>query len=193
MQCDALLLDSGGQVLELKHEMLMQKCEFRRVNLLLTPLIPDKISLLQQMARRIWDVHYEPIIGQTQVDYMLDRFYTKEHITAQLAEGQRFYFVLMNGMEVGYTAFSELETGEFFIHKLYLEVNQHRQGMGSQVFKQLLNLMQGLKVLRLQVNRQNHKAINFYFKMGFVIERVADFDIGDGYFMNDFVMVYHPK
>jgi hypothetical protein len=26
--------------------------------------------------------------------------------------------------------------------------------------------------------------------VGFVIERVADFDIGDGYFMNDFVMLY---
>jgi hypothetical protein len=26
-----------------------------------------------------------------------------------------------------------------------------------------------------------------------VIEQVADFDIGDGYFMNDFVMVYRPK
>jgi hypothetical protein len=29
--------------------------------------------------------------------------------------------------------------------------------------------------------------------MGFVIEQVADFDIGGGYFMNDFVMVYRPK
>jgi len=43
--------------------------------------------------------------------------------------------------------------------------------------------------LRLQVNRQNYKAVNFYFKMGFIIESVGDFDIGGGYFMNDFVMV----
>jgi hypothetical protein len=136
------------------------------VNLLLSPLQPDKISLIQQMARRIWDVHYTPIIGQTQVDYMLGRFYTTEHITGQLEEGQRFYFVLLNGIEVGYTAISEIGEGNFFIHKLYLDIDKQRKGM---------------------------KAINFHFKMGFVIEQVADFDIGDGYFMNDFVMVYRPK
>ena len=46
------------------------------------------------------------------------------------------------------------------------------------------------QTIRLQVNRMNYKAINFYFKHGFVIEKVADFDIGDGYFMNDFVMIW---
>ncbi len=145
------------------------------------------------MARRIWDVHYTPIIGQTQVDYMLGRFYTTEHITGQLAEGQQFYFVLLKGVEVGYTAISEISEGNFFIHKLYLEIDKQRKGMGSEVFRQLLALMSNLEAVRLQVNRQNMKAINFYFKMGFVIEQVADFDIGDGYFMNDFVMVYRPK
>jgi hypothetical protein len=42
------------------------------------------------------------------------------------------------------------------------------------------------------VNRQNYKAINFYFKLGFKIQTVADFDIGNGYVMNDFVMVFEP-
>jgi len=193
VQGDSLFLDAGGKVLQLKHEILLQKCEFRRVNLLLSPLQPDKISLIQQMARRIWDVHYTPIIGQTQVDYMLGRFYSTEHISQQLAEGQRFYFVMLNGIEVGYTAISEVSPGNYFIHKLYLEIDQQRMGKGSAVFEQLLGLMGDLEAVRLQVNRQNLKAINFYFKMGFVIEQVADFDIGDGYFMNDFVMVYHPK
>ena len=44
--------------------------------------------------------------------------------------------------------------------------------------------------VRLTVNRQNFKSVNFYFKNGFTIERVADFDIGNGYVMNDFVMMW---
>jgi ribosomal protein S18 acetylase RimI-like enzyme len=44
--------------------------------------------------------------------------------------------------------------------------------------------------IRLTVNRENYKAINFYFKLGFKIEKVADFDIGQGYVMNDFVMLW---
>ena len=64
-----------------------------------------------------------------------------------------------------------------------------RGGLGGWILGALTPEMPGLRELRLQVNRQNFKAINFYFKMGFVIECVADFDIGDGYFMNDFVML----
>jgi ribosomal protein S18 acetylase RimI-like enzyme len=47
----------------------------------------------------------------------------------------------------------------------------------------------GINAMRLQVNRKNVKAINFYFKNGFVIEDAKDFDIGSGYFMKDFVMI----
>ena len=65
-----------------------------------------------------------------------------------------------------------------------------RGGIGHGVWALLRGLLPDMREMRLQVNRQNYKAINFYFKVGFVIERVADFDIGDGYFMNDFVMVY---
>jgi hypothetical protein len=34
----------------------------------------------------------------------------------------------------------------------------------------------------------NYKAINFYFKNGFVIESLLDLNIGEGFQMNDFVM-----
>jgi ribosomal protein S18 acetylase RimI-like enzyme len=46
---------------------------------------------------------------------------------------------------------------------------------------------QGATALQLQVNRHN-KARSFYKKIGFAVMEEADFDIGNGYFMNDFVM-----
>ena len=45
----------------------------------------------------------------------------------------------------------------------------------------------GAKTLLLQVNRHN-KAKQFYDKLGFKVLKMADFDIGRGYFMNDYVM-----
>jgi ribosomal protein S18 acetylase RimI-like enzyme len=45
----------------------------------------------------------------------------------------------------------------------------------------------GGKALQLNVNR-NNKAIDFYKKHGFEIIREEDNDIGEGFFMNDFVM-----
>jgi len=45
----------------------------------------------------------------------------------------------------------------------------------------------GANTLQLQVNR-NNIAVNFYKKHGFKIIAEEDFDIGNGYFMNDYVM-----
>jgi hypothetical protein len=39
----------------------------------------------------------------------------------------------------------------------------------------------------LQVARKN-KAKYFYEKLGFTVIATADFDIGNGYFMNDYIM-----
>ena len=60
-------------------------------------------------------------------------------------------------------------------------------------FLLLLDLFPDLNTMRLTVNRSNFKSINFYFKLGFIIEEVKDFDIGNNYFMNDFIMIYKRK
>jgi len=52
----------------------------------------------------------------------------------------------------------------------------------------LLALYQEIRSITLQVNRQNYKSVNFYFSVGFKIIQVADFDIGEGWQMNDFIM-----
>jgi ribosomal protein S18 acetylase RimI-like enzyme len=65
----------------------------------------------------------------------------------------------------------------------------HGKGYGAKVMGEIKEKFKGSR-LSLTVNRQNYKAINFYFKEGFRIKEVADFNIGNGYVMNDFVMVF---
>jgi ribosomal protein S18 acetylase RimI-like enzyme len=61
-------------------------------------------------------------------------------------------------------------------------------GIGAKVFEQILEFVKENKKISLQVNRKNFKSINFYFKQGFTIEYVKDFEIGNGYLMEDFIM-----
>ena len=77
----------------------------------------------------------------------------------------------------------------FFIQKFYLDQTLAGKGSGTEAHNELVKLLQP-SLMRLTVNRQNFKSINFYFKNGFKIESVADFDIGNGYVMDDFVMVW---
>ena len=190
VQLQVAFWESGGKVLELEHDLLPQKCEFRRVNLQLVLATEENISSIQSMADVIWRDHYPEIIGMEQVEYMLGRFYSTDGMLQQMRDGQQFYRVLVDGNPLGFLAIEARGEGSYFLNKLYIDTREQRRGLGRAIWEALLLLLTDMRAMRLQVNRQNYKAINCYFKVGFVIERVADFDIGDGYFMNDFVMLY---
>jgi GNAT superfamily N-acetyltransferase len=144
-------------------------------------------KLIYDLALEIWNQHYVPIIGQDQVDYMLRTLYSESALTNQMKEGQNFTLIYSNEIPIGY--FSISKKGEVsFLHKFYIDSREQSQGLGTKVMNKIITQSKGEKTIELTVNRQNFKTINFYFKNGFRIKSVEDFDIGNGYFMNDFVM-----
>lgn len=145
---------------------------------------------LALLAARIWRIHYPSIIGAEQVEYMLATMHTAEDIRAQMSKGQSFWFVMEDETKIGYVATSVPAEGELFIHKFYIDPALQGKGIGQKVFGEILANNPQVRTIRLTVNRMNYKSINFYYKVGFVIEEVKDFDIGNGYYMNDFVMKY---
>jgi len=149
-------------------------------------------SLIQRLAESIWWKHYPSIIGEEQVRFMLNKMYNLENIENQISKEEQQYFILENdAQDLGFISIELRENSEAFINKFYILQDQQRKGSGAFAFKLLLKQFPEINCIRLQVNRQNYQAINFYFKHGFVIEEVADFDIGDGYFMNDFIMKWN--
>lgn len=150
------------------------------------------IPLIRQLSEKIWNTHYPPIIGQEQVDYMLNLMYSPESLTKQMTdEGAHFLLAFHENEPVGYLSFSEKNSGDYFLHKFYVDTTRHRSGIGTRFFNEMTASFKNPKSLRLTVNRKNVKAINFYFKTGFTIESAQDFDIGSGYKMEDFVMIKH--
>jgi RimJ/RimL family protein N-acetyltransferase len=151
----------------------------------------ENLETIAKLAHRIWNIHYPPIVGQAQVDYMLERFYNLDSLQKQQAEGHLFYLIESDTTPIGFISISEKEEDNYFIHKFYIDNAIQGKGFGAQTFekiKQLINTNKSAKTIQLTVNRQNYKAINFYFKIGFKIKEVADFDIDNGYQMNDFIM-----
>lgn len=149
-------------------------------------------SLIQRLAESIWWKHYPSIIGEEQVRFMLNKMYNLENIEKQISKEEQQYFILENdAQDLGFISIELRENSEAFINKFYILQDQQRKGSGAFAFKLLLKQFPKINCIRLQVNRQNYQAINFYFKQSFIIEEVADFDIGDGYFMNDFIMKWN--
>ena len=141
------------------------------------------------LAEKIWKEYYTTIISMEQINYMLERFYSKEAMEEQFREGQQFFLLKNEEDDIGYIGFSRTAPGAYFLHKFYIDLPYHRKGLGDYFLQNTLMLNTDIQTIHLQANRQNFRAINFYFKHGFTIEKVADFAIGNGYYMNDFVMV----
>lgn len=145
------------------------------------------LGAIASMAREIWNIHYVPVIGQPQVDYMLEKFYNHQSLISQQAQGHQFYLIRQHEATIGFLSVSNTGGRDYFLHKLYIYGQKANAGAGTEALHEMVNLLKP-KSLTLTVNRQNFKSINFYFKNGFRINRVEDFDIGGGYLMNDFVM-----
>ncbi|MBK8550171.1 MAG: GNAT family N-acetyltransferase [Ignavibacteria bacterium] len=145
---------------------------------------------LSLLASKIWNDHYPPIIGQEQVDYMLGKFYSLESLKDQMnIKNNIFIGAYLNNEMVGFISYSKTGDEDYFIHKLYIKTETQRIGIGRALLEYVLKNLNP-ETIRLTVNRQNFKAINFYFKLGFTIEKIIDIDIENGFVMNDFVMLY---
>ena len=153
----------------------------------------NELLKIAEFAEVIWKQYYTEIITLSQIEYMLKKFYSKEALEEQIKLGQEFYFIKNQSELLGFISLSQNADRMYFIHKFYILPNQHRQNLGSlamqEIEKEIIDSNKNKNYkLKLTVNRQNFKAINFYFKNGFMIESVEDFDIGESYLMNDFVM-----
>lgn len=151
------------------------------------------IPLIASMASKIWKAYYPAIITHEQIDYMLDKFYSVTSMEEQMNGGQDFYLIKKVEDVVGYLSVTKQNEGDYFLNKFYIDLDEHRKNIGETSFLLLLDLLPDLYTIRLTVNRSNFKSINFYFKLGFIIEEVKDFDIGNNYFMNDFIMIYKKR
>ena len=154
----------------------------------------EDIPHISKLANTIWHQHYPSIISMEQINYMLNLMYSDKSLNEQMTVKRHdFYFIQQNNINFGFISVNKIEgsTDDYFIQKFYLDQTLAGKGSGTHAHNALIKILNPSQ-MKLTVNRQNYKSINFYFKNGFKIESVADFDIGNGYVMNDFVMSWTP-
>ncbi len=151
------------------------------------------IEQISRLAEVIWNQHYTSIISVDQIRYMLHKMYSRDSLEDQMLKKHHRFFIIHHQQEaIGFVSVNEESRDTWFLNKFYILQDLAGKGFGSKVFDELCGLLKP-KQITLTVNRQNYKSINFYFKKGFTIQKVADFDIGNGYVMNDFVMTWLAK
>ncbi|MCH5178195.1 MAG: GNAT family N-acetyltransferase [Prevotellaceae bacterium] len=147
----------------------------------------EAVKKMSAMATNIVREHYDPILGTEQNDYMLKKFQSEHAILQQIADGYRYYFIQINGNNIGFIAIIP-HSDCMYLSKLYLYKHERGKGYSRQIIGFIAAQAQeiGLHAIELNVNRFN-PSIRSYEALGFQRVRAEKNDIGNGYFMDDYV------
>jgi GNAT superfamily N-acetyltransferase len=151
-----------------------------------------RLPVVNKLAHAIWPSAYGEILSHDQLTYMLDKIYALSSLENQFLNLHHNFIIASDeNMAVGFASFSfkEEETSVFHLHKIYVLPSHQGSGTGKILLDYVINEIkkQGATILTLNVNRYN-KARYFYEKKGFTIRQEVDIEIGEGYYMNDYVM-----
>ncbi len=154
----------------------------------------EDLGLIRDLADRIWPSAYLAIIGQAQIDYMIDKMYNGSELSNQMANGHIFLIAEQNHQAVGFAGFSLVKPKTYKLHKLYVLPEIQGLGLGKNLMKEVINrvTLAGGRFLQLNVNK-NNKAKFFYEKFGFEVIEEVKIDIGGGFFMDDYVMRFEVE
>ncbi len=147
------------------------------------------IPLIRALSLKIWPQTYSTILSAEQINYMMNMMYSEQALLSQMKQKHEFIIVNDGREPIGFASFSETEPGIYKLYKIYILPQVQGKGAGRFVINEILKAIARKrgKALQLNVNR-NNKAKDFYEKLGFTILSQVDIDIGNGYFMNDYVM-----
>lgn len=151
------------------------------------------IGAIRDMAEIVFRHTYREILSADQTDYMMDMMYSVQSLTRQMTE-ENNVFLLEDGK--GYVSYrfdrmTEEGNDVFHLEKLYVLPEFQGEGLGRELFDAVIaevsSISRGPCRIELNVNRSNG-AVTFYERMGMHKESSGDFPIGNGYYMNDYIM-----
>jgi GNAT superfamily N-acetyltransferase len=173
--------------------------------IIIRPATLDDRAFIRSVSERTWPSTYGHIISQEQINFMLDWMYSDASLAEQFEKSHQFYIANLNGADIGFCSVSKegveksevalvdepknLKATAHKLNKLYVLPSAHGTGSGKALLYKAIEVSktEGSSSLFLQVNKLN-TAYTFYLKNGFVKEQEFKFDIGNGFYMDDYVM-----
>ena len=153
----------------------------------------EDIPLIHQMAWVAFPHTYKELLSSEQIEFMMEWMYSEANLHKQMTEdGHIYYLAFQNGTPAAYLSIQPEDKDIYHLQKIYVLPSFQGKKLGKQLFLQAIQAIKELHPspcqMRLNVNRGNTKAIEFYTHMGMYKASEGDFDIGHGYQMNDYIM-----
>ena len=152
------------------------------------------ILVIQKLAYEIWPVAYREILSNEQLQFMLENMYSFSSLESQITELKHLFLLTFeNNLPIAFASYSEVseteEEKKYKLHKIYVLSQYQGKGVGKSIIQFISEkITSSIKTtLILNVNRFNN-SVEFYKHLGFRVIMEEDINIGNGFWMNDYVM-----
>lgn len=155
------------------------------------------LQTIHDMAEVVFRKTYRSILSAEQMEYMMDWMYSLANLERQVSQGHTYYIAWVGQEPQGYLSVRKdcVEpdgTEVWHLEKIYVMPSAQGTGLGRRFLetarKHVIDNKSAAKArIELNVNR-NNPAVGFYKRQGLKILRQGDFPIGNGFFMNDYIM-----
>lgn len=152
----------------------------------------NDIQLINELATIAFPATYQDILSKEQLDYMMEWMYSPSSLHKQMEEEGHIYYILYKDeVAAGYLSIQQEGAHLFHLQKIYILPSFQGCHLGKLLFEQAIKAIKEIHPapceMHLNVNR-NNKALQFYEHMGMKKIMEGDFPIGNGYYMNDYIM-----
>ncbi len=150
------------------------------------------IPLIRSLANVIFPHTYRELLSPEQIEFMMEWMYSEESLRTQMTNGHTFFIPEENGTPIGYLSVQTEDIDLYHLQKIYLHPTCQGKGYGKLLFQHAIDYVHTVHPapcrMRLNVNRYNTSAVQFYQHMGMYKADEGDFHIGHGYYMTDYIM-----
>lgn len=145
---------------------------------------PDDAGRVATVARASWHAAYDEVLGAETVDTVVDEWYEREALEAQIRESEgtdaTFLVGIVNGERLGFANGgpargyeSDPDGPDAFLSRLYVHPDAWGEGLGTALTGRLARFLRdaGYERVWLEVFEENERAYDFYRALGF--ERIG--------------------
>lgn len=128
------------------------------------------LAKVSALLAETWHATYDAVYGADKVAEITAKWHSVQALAEKLKRKDAEFVVADDGKTIGgmgYAAMSKAEPTVAMLQNLYVLPRFQGQGIGRDLFAELETCFPDAKVMRLEVDPQNAKAISFYEVHGF--------------------------
>lgn len=142
------------------------------------------VKALKELAQSLVPDSFKGVLNTSQVDFMIDRYYSQEALQDAIDEGMVYFIASVEGYDCGYVSVIKHGPDLFLMQKIFIDTTKFNLGIGTMLLNAVFDYVKkehpGKCAIELIINKHN-PGLEFYEKHGMVKVRDKGLDMGDFY------------